>query len=460
MRLAGSFLLVLFSHVLLGQSPAEKLQQEEQKDREALLRKREAMIKAFESNPERYRDSVRMVRFRASQAEAQKRIARYASNGRKDTVRVLDLSFGDLSEIPAFVYEHSSLERLILENNRITKLPGKLRKLKRLSDVRLNENTGDGKLKIGWGLPVEHLEVTTGALTKVPAIKRMKDLKYLDLSGNSLTTFPLNQLKASKNLREVLLKENPLGALDEMRFDKWEAVEILKMNKCEISDIDPSFYRVPNLKELQLQENPLNVLPEGISQMQSLEKLSFYKCQLDRLPDDFFNIPKLVIADLYYNELKSLPKSLGNAENIEVLFLSHNQLIEVPEEIGELSTLTQLYLHNNKISYLPESLARLTELRVLRVNNNLLMQFPSQITFLTELTDLDVDNNLIEKVPDAIGNLQKLNLFTFDGNPINFNDPSNKSFMEQVSEMEKNGTICKPSITMNYLNQAGERVDM
>lgn len=460
MRLVGVFFLATLCRVLIGQSVTEDFKRQQESERLELIRKREAMMRSFEADPEKYRDSISVMRAKAQREEAQKRIARYEQNNRKDTIRVLDLSYAGFSQLPDIVFDFDSIQKLILDYNAIGKLPRKLRKLEHLVDLRWNNSENNGKLKISRGLRLSRLEATSSGLKKIPPIRKLKDLEYVDFSNNFLTDLPLKQLSSSSKLKEVVLKQNSFGSIEEMRFEKWKGVEILKLNKCEISSIDPSFYLIPNLKELQLQENPLSSIPDGISSLRELGKISFYKCDLETLPNDFFGVPNLVIADLYYNQLKRIPSSIGNARNIEVLFLSHNQIIEVPEEIGELSKLQQLYLHNNKITFLPQSLINLAELRVLRVNNNLLQQFPIQIVNLSGLTDLDIDDNMIEFVPETIGQLSNLKLFTFDGNPINFNDPRNKSFMEQVSKLEKSGTICKPSIQMNYVDQNEAKVDM
>jgi Leucine-rich repeat (LRR) protein len=447
-------LMLLFLLPALGQESVGKTTEQEEKARMELQKKREAMMRAYERDPKRFMDSVRRVREADMHEEALKGIERYASNSSIDTIKVLDLSYGLLDKLPDFVFEATSVEKLILNGNKISKLPWKLRKLERLTTVEWNNNIVEKRMKVSWLPTLEKLSMVGNEQEKMPAVSRLKNLKYLDFSSNDLEAFPVAVLSKCDSLKEVVIKENPLE-IGESNYEKLASIQVLKLNKCGIDSIHASFYDIPNLRELQLQENDIKRLPEGISKLKNLSKVSFYKCQLEGLPKDFFKLPNLVIADLYYNQLKVIPNSIDKAQKIEVLFLSHNQIYEVPEEIGELPQLVELYLHNNKLSYLPQSLSQLRNLRVLRVNNNLFQEFPDQILSLANLTDLDLDDNLLDAIPVEIRSLTQLNLFTFDGNPINFRDQRNRPFMEAVHDLQQSGTVCKPHIDMNFVDDAG-----
>ena len=460
MKYALLTILISFGWILKAQSDRSEVSQQEAEEREALQRRREAMMRLYENDPQRFMDSVKTVRERERYEEAIKRLNRYEQNKRLDTLKVIDLSYAQLQKIPEFVFSAANAEKLILDYNQVSKLPGKLKELDKLTSISWNYNQSVKGNRIGKNRNIEKLTMTNNQLVKVPSIQRLKSLKYLELSDNKLTDLSIKKMSKLDVLQELIIKNNPIGTLGEDKYYKLETVSVLKLNKCQIDSVHPSFYQMPQLAELQLQENPITGLPNGISNLKKLSKISFYKCSLSVLPEDFFDLPELIIADLYYNQLDKISPSIDHAKKIEVLFLSHNKIFDLPEELGNLSNLQELYLHNNRLSYLPTQISNLSKLRVLRINNNLLQNFPRQILQLRQLTDLDLDDNMIETVPAEIDQLKQLKLFTYDGNPINFNDQNNKAFMQSVATMIQKGTICKPAINMDYVDESGDSINV
>ncbi|MFT5570750.1 MAG: Leucine-rich repeat (LRR) protein [Cyclobacteriaceae bacterium] len=146
---------------------------------------------------------------------------------------------------------------------------GKLAFLKRVS---WDYNVTNGRIKLPKSTSIEKLSLDQNNLSRVPKVKRLKKLTALSLSSNQINAFPVKQLAKAKKLKEIEIKENPLS-IGFAKYEKLIGVEVLKLNKCDISSIDPSFYRLPALKELRLQENLLTNLPNGISALQQLSKI-------------------------------------------------------------------------------------------------------------------------------------------------------------------------------------------
>jgi len=82
-----------------------------------------------------------------------------------------------------------------------------------------------------------------------------------------------------------------------------------------------------------------------------------------------------------------------------------------------------------------------------------LYEFPTQILDLKNLTDLDIEYNNLTEIPLAVQDLPKLQLFTFDGNPINFEAPENRGLVETIYRMQQNGVICKPDVSMEIAEE-------
>ncbi len=431
----------------------EQLMRMKEMERVRQLRKR------FKDDMKAFRDSLNAIRRVEAEREAQNRLKRYLNNDRIDTLKTIDLSYAKLEAFPDFVLEASDLEVLRIDGNEFHKIPRKTKKLKNLRKIYWSENFFKRNPRFSKNETVKELIFKGNEFQRIPNFRKMGSLNKLDLSDNDLKSIPLKQLRRNSHLKELILKDNPL-VLGEDKYHLISFLKILKVNKCGIVDIHPSFYKIEGLQELQLQENFLKELPDGISALSKLSKLSLYKNKIENLPQDLFDLPNLIVIDLYYNELERIPTNIVKAKNLEVLFLAHNKIYDVPDEIGELVELRELYLHHNRISWIPTSFDNLVGLRVFRINHNYLSEFPDQILSMKKLRDLDLEENDIESIPPNIEELDELNLFTFDGNNINFDLAENQELARSIIRMTEKGVTCKPSISQEYIDENGNEIDI
>jgi len=402
----------------------------------------------YEADPMATVDSVNQANFGENQSVGEKKLQAYLANTEIDTLKEIDLSYAGLDEVPEFVFDASSLEVLILDFNHIKKLPKQLGRLENLKRIYWRANKLDDFfwIRIQEIPGLEKLDISNNLLTRLPlGIKKLEGLKELVAEENFFGEVPVSRLKRADFIKTVSFNKAhrlELGAAD---YDKIDFIEVFKANKCGLKTLDSSFYQLKNLKELQLQENEILRVPEGISALKSLTKLSFYKNKLTQLPEDLFDL-KLVVIDLYYNELEVIPEAIGDMSSLSILFLSNNKIYSLPESIGKLTSLEELYVHHNRLSVLPESISNLKKLRVGRVNDNYLVDFPTQFLGLELLEDLDISANQIKHIPDEVSALEHLRLFTYQDNPIDFNRQENKPLSQMIVNMIDKGVICVPRI--------------
>jgi len=295
---------------------------------------------------------------------------------------------------------------------------------------------------------LEKLDVSKNKLTRLPrGVRRVKELEELVVEECLFDEIPVHRLSKNPSLKTVSFNRNhfPLN-LAKGNYDKLDFIEIFKLNNIGLHDIHPSFYLMSGLKELQLQENHISSIPEGIGALQQLQKLSFYKNKLEKIPNDLFGLKNLVAVDFYYNALQVVPEEIGMLINLEILYLSHNKIYTLPESIGNLSLLSELYLHHNRFTALPSAISQLDILETCRVNENYLMEFPIQFLALKQLKDLDLSNNQIKKIPREILNMPSLDLFTMTNNPIDFTDPKNEDIADLLFELSQKGVTVAPKI--------------
>ncbi len=87
-------------------------------------------------------------------------------------------------------------------------------------------------------------------------------------------------------------------------------------------------------------------------------------------------LKELVLDD---NKLEELPESFTSLRNLETLKVSNNRLKALPEEIGRMRMLVNIFADNNKIAVIPSSMCKLSKLKFLHLSNNKISEIPVDI---------------------------------------------------------------------------------
>lgn len=125
----------------------------------------------------------------------------------------------------------------------------------------------------------------------------------------------------------------------------------------------------PNLKQLNLQENWLKQLPEGIGACTALRELVLYGNQLQDLPKDFQDCSaELKLLDISNNKFTEIPAAVISCSKLETLLAASLKLTQVPDDLYKLTNLNILDLSGNLLASLPRSFAKLESLQDLRLN--------------------------------------------------------------------------------------------
>lgn len=181
-------------------------------------------------------------------------------------------------------------------------------------------------------------------LHKLPRrVNRIRYLVGLDLKGNQINSFRLNEKKATQ-LMLLNLSYNQLTQVPE------------NVEKCKY------------LMELYLDHNELDELPAFIFSLRSLRTLDLSNNRIDSLPRIITRSIRTLKLDS--NNLSTLPSGIGSLKNLEQLDLSYNQLTELPMSLFRNRKMKYLDLSNNQLSTLPSSISNFTRLRFLDLRNN------------------------------------------------------------------------------------------
>eukprot|EP00180_Rhodochaete_pulchella_P001743 Plantae.Rhodophyta-Rhodochaete_pulchella.ctg2609.p2 GENE.Plantae.Rhodophyta-Rhodochaete_pulchella.ctg2609~~Plantae.Rhodophyta-Rhodochaete_pulchella.ctg2609.p2 ORF type:complete len:275 (+),score=39.73 Plantae.Rhodophyta-Rhodochaete_pulchella.ctg2609:1549-2373(+) len=181
----------------------------------------------------------------------------------KDQVRVLNLFFNELAEIPQWVGQFTHLEELHCGCNPLTKADGLV--LSPLQNLR--------ELDLGY----------SEKLTNLPAaIGDLRSLRVCWLANNRLESLPLEMFKLTA-MEELHLFGNDLKGLPD-----------------EIGNM-------ASLRVLNAGRNQLTKVPEAVGKLTNLETLHLYENDLDSLPVALSNLPKLKVLSTHGNGRMRVP---------------------------------------------------------------------------------------------------------------------------------------------------------
>nr|CAB3245116.1 leucine-rich repeat protein 1-like [Phallusia mammillata] len=148
-----------------------------------------------------------------------------------------------------------------------------------------------------------------------------------------------------------------------------------------------------------------------------LEKLKVNDCQLVKVDSRILALKYLTSLDLSSNKIKIIPEAISEMQSLAELVLSHNLLTELPNVCKKSSmlctTLRTLHLDNNNLSSLPHCICLLSELWQLQLSHNKLKELPKEIGNLSKLKRFGASHNLLTYLPYSFTNLrlEKLDLF-------------------------------------------------
>ena len=101
-------------------------------------------------------------------------------------------------------------------------------------------------------------------------------------------------------------------------------------------DLPESFFKLPNLTDLNLSSNNFIKLPENFNNLTQLKILSLANNHLSQIPDNFKNLINLKQLNLIGNPIVSLPESFDYLTGMEELFLFSEKIVLFPVNIPDV----------------------------------------------------------------------------------------------------------------------------
>jgi Leucine-rich repeat (LRR) protein len=286
------------------------------------------------------------------------KILKYLSEfiGALGNLSKLELKSNKLGKIPDSIFSLNSIEYLDLSYNNLNKLPDQFKNLQSL----------------------EHLDLGYNQVTEIPrSIGSLKNLKFLNLSHNKLKSLP-SSIGALTSLEKLILHGNQITTLPSS-LKELNALATLNVGLNQLNKIPKWIRNLKSLKILSLGGNKsLSEINEWINFLPPIKQLDLYDNDINLIPESFGSLESLEVLISPNNHISTLPDSFKKLTSLKKLDLSWNDITELPEWIDLFTSLEDLNLRGNKLSKLPESISSLPKLKVLNVSLNKNIIYPSK----------------------------------------------------------------------------------
>jgi len=277
------------------------------------------------------------------------------------TLRTLDLSYNKLyGKFPEILSGFSSLETFDVGYNSLSDDINRLSVLNNVKYLDISNNTLTGtfgnELLSSWS-QLEVLDASDNEIRgSLPSNLFEHDrLNIVDLHGNFFTGNLPQAVRYDAEMSFLALHSNQLSGPIDVITNNLIKLKHLDLSSNSFTGTIPSFEKMSNLQYLFLADNLAfqgGPIPESIAQLPGLVDVSLQlTLRSGGIPAGFGSQPNLALLDLSYNHLDgTIPSSLGAASALMFLFLNRNDLTgAIPETFRNLKELRSLLLDRNKL---------------------------------------------------------------------------------------------------------------
>ncbi|KAF2879136.1 hypothetical protein ILUMI_27043 [Ignelater luminosus] len=255
---------------------------------------------------------------------------------------------------------------------------------------------------------------------------RFPNLEVLILSCD-IETIHVNGFKNLNRLKELDLGNNSISSLPDGLFQSLGELKKLNLSRNNFEELPRNIFNgLGNLKQLYISDNPISKFDiKALDAVKKLEELSMSNNRLQVVPARLFSkLTKLKSLDLSYNSIEDLGNLFLFTYDLENLNLSHNALTDLSKQNFQSSNLRILDLSSNKLLVILEESFNLNKLEELYLQNNKISSFEVRGIGQNRipLRHLDLRNNRLVYIEDNLIKVAKyLEILKIEGNPWDCN---------------------------------------
>ncbi|MEA3497304.1 MAG: hypothetical protein U9R42_14850 [Bacteroidota bacterium] len=269
------------------------------------------------------------------------------------SLKILNISSNKLNHLPKEIRELRHLEKLLVANNNLIFLPDELIYLESLKTIDLSFNTN-----LNYKNVFEILSsIKSLKIVKIRGMKKIPDeltllqtIKFLDLSYSDFNDCT-------------------------RRLNRLDSLETLVLKNCRNIDYGTLFTKFSSLyklKTLEIADNNISKLPQGLGRIKNLEKIIITASKLEFISSDIYRLFNLKSLSINFTPLintEELIRSIYKIESLDTLDLSYCNLGFLPTNIEELKQISVLNLMANNLTSLPFAVTK-TKIKKIIIKDN------------------------------------------------------------------------------------------
>ncbi|OQD82779.1 hypothetical protein PENANT_c020G05460 [Penicillium antarcticum] len=245
-------------------------------------------------------------------------------------------------------------------------------------------------------------------------------LETLDLHGNILKSLPMG-LRRMKNLRTLNLSNNMLDMDNIQILTELPSLTDLKLanNKLE-GQLATVFGGLHQLDSLDLRGNNLTNLSEALVGLSSLRTLDVSENKLTSLPFELLSKLPLKTINAQKNKLEGtlVPASVDRFETLQSLNIANNVVVVfAASDTLDLPNLHTLLIGVNRITHLP-CISTWQSLLTLSAEENKISELPQGFAELKNIKKADFTGNDLSRLDEKMGYMDSLTSFRVANNPF------------------------------------------
>lgn len=331
------------------------------------------------------------------------------------------------------------IDEIILENNNLPSLPGKVFSNLRVLRLMLRNNRLE-RVSSGWleglhdsllelfivepdlrSLPVDSLDNLGGleaitlqsrSMKRLPKFSGLPKLRYLQINSPSLIELTPGHFRNLPSLEQLhIFGSQKLIRLEAGLLQDLESLTLVNISDCGINWIHPrAIIGLPELKEISLVGNSItdaSMVGRTVTDLPSLAIMRLDRNHISRLEEaSFVELPMLTELYLSRNRISEIfPGAFHRVPMLRTIDLNHNTVHRIHPEFFIQRTgngLEELWLINNDLSHIVDLrtiLDALPKLKFLDMSYNQLEEIPfGVIRGHSTLERLHLDHNRINMV--------------------------------------------------------------
>lgn len=351
-------------------------------------------------------------------------------------IKYLNLDGKNLILPPDHLDQYIALEKLFIRDNpklNVTATVAILAKLPHLKQLQITiyGNIPHDLSKL-TALESLHIEGEPDFETLPQDIGNLKKLSYIFLQSKKEINLPL--------------QFSDLVALEFMhiRTNKWK--------------LPPNFYKLSQLKYLDLYHCDIKEFPSEMNQMKSLETIILGRNQ-ERDDSGLFTVlGQLSALKSIEVDICSLPESISTCTQIEQLKIfgdnDFDQKFYIPDSFGRLKQLKSLTFENCNFDPIPSSIFELNALQEFHLINCIFHEVPEHICKLTYLEEISItDCPYFSDIHHAFSKLLSLRRINFDNFPALQTLPKELDNLIYIEEVYLSDAENIKNVPENWINK-------